>query len=107
MIFMNYPSGQTIKNMRIRINLTQKQLAEMLCISEKTVSKWETGRGLPDTGIPDSIANALSISVSELFSGDIAVNKNRNSNLQNLCFYACPVCKNTVFSMGEGSFSCC
>ena len=107
MIFMNYPSGQTIKNMRIRRNLMQKQLAEMLCISEKTVSKWETGRGLLDTGIPDSIANALSISVSELFSGDIAVNKNRNSNLQNLCFYACPVCKNTVFSMGEGSFSCC
>lgn len=107
MIFMNYPSGQTIKNMRIRINLTQKQLAEILCISEKTVSKWETGRGMPDAGIPDSIANALSISVSELFSGDIAVNKNRNSNLQNLCFYACPVCKNTVFSMGKGSFSCC
>lgn len=89
----------------------KKSYAETACrnalYKRKNGFEVGNGTGLPDTGILDSIANALSISVSELFSGDIAVNKNLNSNLQNLCFYACPVCKNTVFSMGEGSFLCC
>lgn len=40
---MNYITGQTIKNLREKKGLTQKQLADILSVSGKTVSKWETG----------------------------------------------------------------
>ena len=44
----HYISGEHIKKLREKLNLTQNQLAEMLSVSNKTISKWETGRGLPD-----------------------------------------------------------
>lgn len=104
---MNYPSGETIKKLRIQKNLTQSKLAEILSVSDKTISKWETGKGLPDISILQNLSKALGVSISELFSGDIAINSNKNSNMKNLCFYVCPKCKNIIFSIGEGSFSCC
>ena len=46
---MNYITGQTIRMLRERKQLTQRELAERLFISDKTVSRWESGRGLPDS----------------------------------------------------------
>ena len=48
---MNYIAGDTIRRLREGKKLTQRELAERLCVSDKTVSKWETGRGLPDITI--------------------------------------------------------
>ena len=44
----NYITGKIIKELREKQNMTQSELAEMLSISDKTISKWETGKGLPD-----------------------------------------------------------
>ena len=62
-------TGQFIKEMRRIRGLTQRQLAEELNISEKTVSKWETGNGLPDAGLMLPLSGALGITVNELLSG--------------------------------------
>ena len=44
---MNYVTGETIKNLREKKRITQKELADMINVSDKTVSKWETKKGLP------------------------------------------------------------
>ena len=44
---MNYVTGKTIKALREKRKMTQKELADQISVSDKTVSKWETGKGLP------------------------------------------------------------
>ena len=53
--------------------MTQQQLADKLSVSAKTISKWETAKGYPDITLLESIANALSVSVTELISGNTIV----------------------------------
>ena len=77
----NYITGNAIKILREKQKLTQSQLAEKLCVSDKTVSKWETGRGLPDISMIEPLANVLKVSVPELLSGDRVINQNRSANL--------------------------
>lgn len=104
---MSYVTGELIKSLRERKNLTQKQLADRLYISDKTVSKWETGKGLPDIGLIEKLAAALGVSVAELLTGEYAVNSNRSANMQKVKFYVCPVCGNVIQSTGEGTYTCC
>ena len=63
-------TGQFIKAIRKEKNLTQREVAERLNISEKTVSKWETGNGLPEVGLMLPLCELLEISVNELLSGE-------------------------------------
>lgn len=104
---MDYISSKTIRVLREKMGLTQKQLAERLSVSDKTVSKWETGRGLPDITILEPLAAQLRVSVAELLSGEPAVNTNRSANMLRSKLYVCPICSNVIFSCGEGAFSCC
>lgn len=62
--------GYFIRECRKNKNLTQKQLADKLYVEPKTISKWETGKGLPDVSIMKNLCNKLGISLSELFIGD-------------------------------------
>ena len=62
--------GQFIKALRKEKNLTQREVAEKLLISEKTVSKWETGNGLPEVGLMKPLCDLLGISLNEFFSGE-------------------------------------
>ena len=89
---MGYITGNTIKELREKKKLTQKELAEKLLISDKTVSKWETGRGLPDIGIIEDLARALDVSVAELLTGDCRQNENLSGNIKKTHFYVCPIC---------------
>ena len=104
---MSYVQSETIRSLRERKALTQKQLAEKLCISDKTISKWETGKGLPDISLLEDLARALGVSLTELMTGDLQTNENRSANLRRMGFYVCPVCGNVIAAVGKGSFSCC
>ena len=104
---MEYFSKELIKEKREEERLTQRQLAELLFVSEKTVSKWETGRGLPDVSFLPALAGALGLSVAELMSGKQRLNANRSANVLKGKFYVCPICGNVLFSLGELSASCC
>lgn len=86
--------------------MTQLQLAERLSVSAKTVSKWETAKGYPDITLLESIANALSVSISELLSGNTVTNSNVSANMLRSHFYVCPVCGNIIHSMGETVIQC-
>lgn len=104
---MNYVTGDTIRSLREKNGLTQKQLAVRLNVSDKAVSKWETNRGLPDVGVLSDLAAALNISVAELLAGEYMENHNRSSNMKKTVFYVCPVCGNVIMAAGRGSYSCC
>ena len=62
--------GSFISNVRKEQGLTQKQLAERVGVSDKAVSRWETGKGLPDTSIMSDLCEALGININELLSGE-------------------------------------
>lgn len=102
-----YITGATIKNLREKNKITQSTLADKLCVSSKTVSKWETGKGLPDITLIEPLAKALSVSVMELMSGDAVTNKNVSSNILRSKFYVCPLCGNIVRTTGDTVISCC
>ncbi|MCI2046087.1 MAG: helix-turn-helix domain-containing protein [Faecalibacterium sp.] len=102
-----YVTGGTIRALREKRTLTQKQLAEELMVSDKTISKWETGHGLPDISLLAPLAKALHVSVAELLHGEWHENSNRSGNLLRGHFYVCPVCGNVLYAQGEGSYSCC
>ncbi len=99
--------GETIKALREKRHLTQKQVADRVLVSDKTISKWETGRGLPDITLLEPLARALGTSVAELLSGRCIENRNRAANLLRGSFYVCPLCGNVLFSVGQGAYSCC
>ncbi len=102
-----YLTAETIKSLRERRGLTQRALADAVGVTDKAVSKWESGRGLPDVSLVEPLSSALGISVAELLTGDVRQNANRSANLMRSKFYVCPVCGNVIHALGEGSFSCC
>lgn len=103
----HYVTGAVIKALREKKKLTQAQLADQLGVSDKTISKWETGRGLPDITLLEPLAGALSVSVPELLSGQTLSNRNRGGNMLRGKFYVCPVCGNVIHATGEAMLSCC
>ena len=103
----NYITGVTIKRLREAKGITQSALAQMIGVSPKAVSKWETAKGLPDITLIEPLSKALGVSVMELMSGDTVINKNISSNMLRSKFYVCPVCGNVIHTTGEALVSCC
>lgn len=101
-----YVTGAVIRELREKHRMTQLQLAEKLRVSDKTVSKWETGKGYPDITLLEPIAKSFGISVTELISGSPVTNANVSANMLRSVFYVCPVCGNVIHSMGEAVISC-
>lgn len=102
-----YVTGDVIRRLRERKNLTQEELAGKIFVSSKTVSKWETGKGFPDISLLEPLAKALDISVIELLSGGTIQNRNRSANMLKGKLYVCPVCGNVIHAAGEALVSCC
>lgn len=103
----HYITGATIKRLREAAGLTQAELALQLCVSDKTISKWETAKGLPDISLIEPLANALKISVIELLSGECVTNANRSCNMKRSKLYVCPICGNVIHTTGGAVTSCC
>ena len=102
-----YVTGSTIKQLREKRNLTQAELAERIGVSSKTISKWETAKGLPDISLLQPLAQALGISVIELMNGEHIINRNVSANMLRCKFYVCPICGNAIHSLGSTVVSCC
>ena len=101
-----YITGTIIKELREKNQLTQAELAEKLNVSDKTVSKWETGKGYPDISMLEPLAKVFEVSVAELLSGNAVQNINVSANIMRSKFYVCPVCGNSIHSMGEAVIHC-
>ena len=103
----NYVTGTTIRQLRESRGMTQAELGEKIGVSSKTVSKWETAKGLPDISLLQPLAQALGISVIELMNGEPIINRNVSANLLRGKFYVCPLCGNIIHCTGSTVVSCC
>ena len=103
----HYVTGAAIRRLRKGKGMAQAELAEKIDVSPKTVSKWETAKGLPDISLVVPLAAALDVSVMELMSGNTVTNRNVSANMLRSHFYVCPVCGNVIHTMGEAVISCC
>lgn len=75
--------GKFIAECRKNAGLTQKQLAEKLNITDRAVSKWETGKALPDSSIMLELCLILNITVNDLLTGEVITMDNYNKELEN------------------------
>ena len=100
-------TGRLIARLRKEKGLTQKNIADSLGISSKTVSKWETGLGFPDLSLWPDLSTILGAEISQLMEGEIVPNKPDNGNMLKVKFYVCPDCGNILFSTGSASVFCC
>ena len=103
----NYVTGAMIKLLRENRGMTQTELAEKIGVGNKAVSKWETGKGLPDISLLQPLAAALGVSLIELMNGVTVANRNVSANLLRSKFYVCPLCGNVIHCGGESVVSCC
>lgn len=101
-----YVTGEAIRLLREKSRFTQAELAQKICVSDKTISKWETGKGYPDISLLEPLSQALNVSVTELLSGNLITNNNVTANVLRSKFYVCPVCGNVIHGMGEALVSC-
>ena len=99
--------GNLIHELRVARNMTQKQLAERLFISDKTVSKWERGGGFPDLALLPDIAQVLDVRLEDLLRGEIDTNDRTGGNMKNIKFYVCPQCGNLVTAAEDAQVFCC
>jgi len=76
--------GKFIATERKAKKLTQAKLAEKVFVSEKTVSKWENGKGLPDTNLLPKLCEVLGVGLNELLNGEKNITENKNQNTEQL-----------------------
>ena len=100
-------TGELIRQLRLDAGLTQKQLAEKLCISDKAVSKWECGNGCPDISLLSELADIFRTDTQTILSGRINKNESEKGNMKKLRFYVCPECGNIITASTEAAVTCC
>lgn len=89
-------TGQLIRQLRLARRMTQRTLAERIGVTDKAVSKWERGRGVPDVETLPILADVLQADVKALLSGSLNEAKSASGNLRRVCFFVCPVCGNVI-----------
>lgn len=100
-------TGALIRQLRRGMGLTQRELAERICVSDKAVSKWETGSGCPDISLLTALAKVFNTDVSALLEGEIDKNESEKGNMKKLRFYVCGECGNIITSSAEAAVTCC
>ncbi len=99
--------GQLIFALRKDKGYTQQQLADLLNISNKTISKWECGAGCPDVSIWPELSSILGVEIQRLLEGKLEHNKPDIGRMDRTRFYVCPHCSNILTSTGQANVSCC
>lgn len=103
----NEKIGNLIFNLRTEKGLTQKELADALYISDRTVSKWERGLGCPDVSLLPKLSTVLQVDVEKLLLGELNQNRADSGNLSRMKFYLCPACGNVITATGNADLHCC
>lgn len=99
--------GTLLYRLRKEKNLTQKQVADHMNISDKTISKWERGLGCPDINLLRELSDLFEINIEKILSGDLEPNVLDSGNFKRLKFYICPACGNVITNTGNAEISCC
>ena len=100
-------NGKLLCDLRKAKGMTQKEVADILGIVPKTVSKWETGHGFPDVSTVSALADLLGVSEKTILSGDLEQNLESANNIKRTKFYVCPHCGSFLQGTGNGQVVCC
>lgn len=99
--------GKMIRMLRQEKQMTQKQLADTMNLSDKTVSKWERGLGCPDISLIEELSSILDVNIEEILKGELSSNEIVGGNMKNTKYHVCAECGNITLSTGNASVSCC
>ena len=99
--------GKLILQLRKEKGLTQKNVAEALNISNKTISKWECGMGCPDASLWSELSGILGADIQKMLEGELNPNSPDYGNIRRVKFYVCPLCGNILVSTSPASIFCC
>jgi len=99
--------GAVIAHARKERHMTQRELASQLCLSDKTISKWERGLGCPNISILRELATILGIALDGLLEGTLQTKPLETGNMKHIKFYVCPTCMNIQMSSNETNSICC
>ncbi|EHL08492.1 DNA-binding helix-turn-helix protein [Desulfitobacterium hafniense DP7] len=99
--------GRLILQLRKEKGLTQQQVADMLNISNKTISKWERGLGCPDVTLWSGLSAVLGADIQKMLEGKLDPNLPDVGKIDKTQFYVCPACGNILTSTGKASLACC
>ncbi|MDF9866520.1 RNase P subunit RPR2 [Bacilli bacterium PM5-3] len=76
-------------------------------LSDRTISKWERGLGLPDISLLSELSQIFKVDIDKILLGSLEENKKDGGNMRNISFYTCPNCNNILFSTNNSEISCC
>lgn len=99
--------GILLKALRKEKEMTQKQVADQMHISDKTISKWERGLGCPDVSLLGELSELFEVNIEKILLGDLELNDMETGNLKKTKFYVCPNCGNVISTTGDAELSCC
>lgn len=103
----NTKVGSLIRKLRKERHMTQMELAQMLHISDKTVSKWERGMGSPEISMIPALSKIFQVDMQSLLSGELNRKGLLAGNMRKAVFYVCPDCGNLVVTMAPTAITCC
>ena len=99
--------GELIYKLRKEKGFTQKELADQMNISDRTISKWERGYGCPDVTLLSSLSTLLGVNIENILEGEILSNEFIGGNMKKSKYFVCPSCNNIVLATGDITISCC
>ena len=99
--------GKLILTLRKEKNMTQKDIALAMNISDKTISKWERGLGCPDISLLKGLSDILGVNIEKILLGDLDPSKIDGGNMKRVKFYICSNCNNVITATGNADVSCC
>lgn len=99
--------GALILSLRKEKNMTQKDVANKMNISDKTVSKWERGLGCPDVSLLGDLSKILGVNIEKILLGDLDQKDDDGGNMKRIKFHVCKNCANVITGTSEADISCC
>ena len=103
----NSKIGNLILTLRKEKGLTQKELANLMHISDRTISKWERGQGCPDVSLLQDLSSLLGVNIEDILDGELSANDFVGGNMKKSKYFVCQSCHNIVLSTGNATISCC
>jgi len=100
-------TGALIRALRRERGMTQRELAQLLGVTGKAVSKWERGLGCPDVSLLEPLSDILGVGTETLLAGELPCRSQTGGNMKKSHYYVCPLCGNLVLSAAEAEISCC
>lgn len=100
-------TGKLLTKLRKELGLTQKALGEHLNVSDRTISKWERGVGLPDISLLKEISKVFGVEIEGILTGELLEQEKNGGNMKRISFFRCDRCGSIYWGTGKGEVTCC